>query len=146
MFRGILRVEIRRPDGTVTRHELRNTLTAAFLDFVAAKLGGDSSETRVLTGSDWELVQTDGSMSATVSFAGGEITATASVTYPDTVSDLSARTFALDWDGTRFASISGGDWVPVPTSVQAGTTINFAWTITPSLANADQRQAYQALH
>ena len=34
--------------------------------------------------------------------------------------------------------------MPEVTTVQAGTTINFAWTITPSLTNADQRQAYQA--
>ena len=157
MFTGLLRIEIIHPDGTVTRHELRNTLTAAFRDFAAAKLGGDSTETRVLTGNDWLLVHNavgsgtppainagDGSMAADVSFAGGEITVTASVTYPTLVSDLSARTFALDWDGTRFAYISGGDWEPEVTTVQAGTTINFAWTITPSLTNADQRQAYQA--
>ena len=94
MFTGRLRVEINRPDGTVTRHVCRNTLTDEFLDFVAAKLGGD--QTRVLTASDWELVFNavgagtppaidagDGSMAADVSFAGGEITVTASVTYPD---------------------------------------------------------------
>ena len=157
MFTGRLRVEINRPDGTVTRHVCRNTLTDEFLDFVAAKLGGDAAETRVLTASDWELVFNavgagtppaidagDGSMAADVSFAGGEITVMASVTYPDTVSDLSALTFALDWDGNRFAYIDGGDWAPVVTTVQAGSTITFAWTITPSLTNADQRQAYQA--
>ena len=157
MFTGLLRIEIIRPDGAVTRHVVRNTLTEAFRDFVAAKLAADTAETRTLTASDWDLVHNavgagtppaidagDGSISASVSFAGGEITVTGSVTYPMLVSDLTARTFALDWDGTRFAYISGGDWEPAPTTVQAGSTINFAWTITPSLTNADQRQAYQA--
>ena len=157
MFTGLLRIEIIRPDGAVTRHVVRNTLTEAFRDFVAAKLAADTAETRTLTASDWDLVHNavgagtppaidagDGSMAATVSFAGGEITATASVTYPDPFVDLRTRTFALDWDGSRFAYISGGDWEPEVASVQAGSTINFAWTITPELTNADQRQAYQA--
>ena len=159
MFEGTLRMEIHHPDGTVTRHVARNTLTDEFKEFAAKKLAGDSTETRVLDASNWAfvhnatgtgtppaIVAADDQATPMVSFSGGEITVTAEVTYDDFVDDLSARTFALDWGSTpeRFAYLSGTNWSPAPTTVAAGGIINYTWTITPSLTNADQRQAYQA--
>lgn len=126
-----LLVEIKHPNGRITKHKTHNTVVSTGLNFAAQKLAGDTSQT-VDFEDAWSLLL-DGSNTATATRSFKDNTTTVTASYrPTSNVNWSGVTLQLRVGASNIiiATAGAGDFTPNLGTTASGSQITFTWVIS----------------